>query len=155
MHAHRRHGRWRAAPLSVRVRAGARVAPSLISSLTSLQSQPQPLSPQPSPGTLRCLGPIQSLKARYGRGYHVSLKLAPDADAAAVLSHLQAAFAGTTLDELEDPLMTVNVPQSARLSHLFSTLQASHELLRVQECSVTQTTLEQVFVRMAKPIIVT
>ena len=38
--------------------------------------------------------------------------------------HLQAAFAGTTLDELEDPLMAVNVPQSARLSHLFSTLQA-------------------------------
>ena len=41
--------------------------------------------------------------------------------------------------------MAVNVPQSARLSQLFSTLQASHELLRVQECSVTQTTLEQVF----------
>ena len=101
-------------------------------------------------GTLRCLGPIQSLKARYGRGYHVSLKLSPDADAAAVLSHLQAAFAGTSLDELEEPLMTVNVPQSARLSHLFSTLQASHDSLRVQECSVTQTTLEQVFVRMAK-----
>ena len=72
-----------------------------------------------------------------------------------MLSHLQAAFAGTTLDELEVPLMAVNVPQSARLSHLFSTLQASHELLRVQECSVTQTTLEQVFVRMAKPTIVT
>ena len=48
-----------------------------------------------------------------------------------MLLYVQAAFAGTTLDELEDPLMAVNVPQSARLSQLFSTLQASHELLRL------------------------
>ena len=65
-----------------------------------------------------------------------------------MLLYVQAAFAGTTLDELEDPLMAVNVPQSARLSQLFSTLQASHEQMRVQECSVTQTTLEQVRVRV-------
>ena len=48
-----------------------------------------------------------------------------------MLLYVQAAFAGTTLDELEDPLMAVNVPQSARLSQLFSTLQASPLLLRL------------------------
>ena len=80
----------------------------------------------------------------------MSLRLAPAADADAVLQFLVDAFAGATLDELERPLMEVNVPQTAKLSELFARLENAKATLHVVEASVTQTTLEQVFVKMAK-----
>jgi len=101
-------------------------------------------------GTLRCLGPIQTLKARYGQGWHVSMRLEPTANADTILTHLQESFVGVTLDELEPPLMEINVPQDVALSALFAKLESSRQLLKIKECSVTQTTLEQVFVKMAK-----
>jgi len=101
-------------------------------------------------GTLRCLGPIQTLKARYGQGWHVAMRLEPTADPDQILKYLQQAFSGVTLDEFEPPLMEINVPQSVALSALFAKLEQSREQLKVKECSVTQTTLEQVFVKMAK-----
>lgn len=101
-------------------------------------------------GTLRCLGPLQSLKAKYGQGYRVALGLEPCADADAVLRFVQEAFEGTTLDELEPPRMVLNVPQAVGLARLFGKIDEMRSTLHVKDGSVTQTTLEQVFVRLAK-----
>ena len=101
-------------------------------------------------GALRCLGPIQRLKATYGQGYHVALRLAPGASPDAVLGYMQRAFEGTTLDSLEPPQMVLRLPKRAALSQLFGQLEASRAQLQFSECSVTQTTLEQVFLGMAR-----
>ena len=45
-------------------------------------------------GTLRCIGPIQSLKSTYGQGYKLDLRLAEAASASDVLSYVQARSLG-------------------------------------------------------------
>ena len=78
-------------------------------------------------GALRCLGPIQSLKSKYGSGYKLDLRLltevADEAAAQPLVSSLQAQFAGTQLEELEPPSMVLTVPSAtAQLSQLFAAL---------------------------------
>eukprot|EP00966_Prymnesium_polylepis_P305679 7063799-Prymnesium_polylepis.1 len=105
-------------------------------------------------GALRCLGPIQSLKSKYGSGYKLDLRLltevADEAAAQPLVSSLQAQFAGTQLEELEPPSMVLTVPSAtAQLSQLFAALAELRASGKVQECSVTQCTLEQIFIMMA------
>ena len=157
-------------------------------------------------GTLRCVGPIQALKSRYGQGYKVDLRLelaslegvqqsvamsavapvgckpgdiitvetpdgplqaqlpadavagktftftapAPSSSAGRLVSFLRSRCPEAKLEELEPPCITFTVPTAAStLSQLFGHLaeaQATHE---VSECSVTQCTLEQIFILMA------
>ena len=67
-----------------------------------------------------------------------------------MLAFLQASCAGATLEELEPPQMTVTVPSgSANLSQLFGKLADAKDKYGVHECSVTQCTLEQIFLLMA------
>ena len=138
-------------------------------------------------GVMRCVGPIQALKSRYGQGYKVDLRidqlamaatasgvLAPQiseaAGGASALAPVPApsasASAGTpvarliefmrercpeaVLEEVEPPSLTFTVPTGASaLSRLFGQLAEAQAGLQVSECSVTQCTLEQIFLLMA------
>jgi ABC-type multidrug transport system ATPase subunit len=102
-------------------------------------------------GVLRCIGPIQTLKTRYGQGFKLDLRLAPDAlhEAAKMQEYIEQRC-GARLEEFEPPGMTLTVPQrGAALSALFGVLADARELFSVSECSVTQCTLEQIFILMA------
>jgi len=102
-------------------------------------------------GTLRCVGPIQTLKSTYSQGYKLDLRFdTTKADENAILELLQSRVANVALKELEPPSMVLTVPQaSAKLSELFSLLSALKATHHVLECSVTQCTLEQIFIAMA------
>jgi len=102
-------------------------------------------------GTLRCVGPIQALKSRYGQGYKLDLRVdVTRADPAAIQKLLEARYTGVELKELELPSMVLTVPQGAAvLSALFSTLAELKSTHGVLEGSVTQCTLEQIFLAMA------
>ena len=103
-------------------------------------------------GTLRCLGPIQSLKSQYGQGYKLDLRLdmANHADPQKILQMLQERCAGIKTEEFEPPSLVLTVPQGAlKLASLFGLLDELKGSHHVQECSVTQCTLEQIFILMA------
>ena len=127
-------------------------------------------------GTLCCLGPIQTLKNAYGQGYKLDLRLdtARDdviADAESILALLQSRHDGAELLELEPPSMVLTVPREAapqdaapqagqdgseapppsspKLSELFGLLDELKATHHVVEGSITQCTLEQIFIRMA------
>jgi len=103
-------------------------------------------------GALRCLGPIQSLKSKYGNGYKLDLRLdLQKSNAEDVLAFLQESCGGAaTIEELEPPVMTLTVPSdAATLPALFGRLAQAKQVHHVQECSVTQCTLEQIFLMMA------
>ena len=101
-------------------------------------------------GGFRCLGPIQSLKSRYGQGYKVDLRLRqPAMDPAAVVEVVAQGCPGTKLEESEPPLLTVMIPQRATLAAIFAHLAVVRERCGVLECSLSQCTLEQVFLMMA------
>jgi len=103
-------------------------------------------------GTLRCLGPIQSLKSQYGQGYKLDLRLdmANHADPQKILQMLQVRCAGIKTEEFEPPSLVLTVPQGAlKLASLFGLLDELKGSHHVQECSMTQCTLEQIFILMA------
>mmetsp|Transcript_12011 Transcript_12011/g.38478 ORF Transcript_12011/g.38478 Transcript_12011/m.38478 type:complete len:162 (+) Transcript_12011:2213-2698(+) len=104
-------------------------------------------------GRLRCVGSLQALKSRYGQGYKLDLRLQPEQAEAAVervLAALRRQFDGVEVAEVEPPNLSLTVPQAGTpLSELFGALVALRESLPVQEASVTQCTLEQIFLLMA------
>jgi len=102
-------------------------------------------------GTLRCLGPIQRLKTTYGQGYKIDLRFdAGQANPDATLKLLEERCAGLELNEHENASMVLTAPRGstslAELFALLTELKAAHHVL---ECSITQCTLEQIFIQMA------
>jgi ABC-type multidrug transport system ATPase subunit len=103
-------------------------------------------------GSLRCVGPIQTLKSKYGQGYKLDLRLDPARPTSPdeVLDLLKQRFAGARVEEFEPPNLSLTVPQAGlALSSLFGHLVQLRATLPVQEASVTQCTLEQIFLLMA------
>ena len=104
-------------------------------------------------GAFRCVGPIQTLKSRYGQGYKLDLRLAQAAGApsAEEVTRLVAeGCPGAKLEEAEPPCLTLTLPRTtASLSAIFAHLALVRERCGVLECSLSQCTLEQVFLLMA------
>ena len=103
-------------------------------------------------GAMRCLGPIQTLKSRYGQGYKLDVRL--DAAAPATPEDVTALVAqgcpGARLEEAEPPCVTLSIPQrGASLSAIFAHLAVVKERLGISEVSLSQCTLEQIFLLMA------
>ena len=110
--------------------------------------------PPPTPPPPR---PPQALKSQYGQGYKVDLRLdgaaagtATAATAATALAFVQRRFAGAALEEDEPPTAAITVPrEDADLPRLFDHLAKARDELGASEVSVTQCTLEQIFLQMA------
>jgi len=104
-------------------------------------------------GSLRCLGPVQSLKSKYGQGYKVDLRYDPvHCKPAELILFLQRSCPAMKLEEhaVTSGAMTLSLPTNAApLSQIFGHLESAGKLHHVLESSITQCTLEQVFLQMA------
>ncbi|XP_061217997.1 phospholipid-transporting ATPase ABCA7 [Neopsephotus bourkii] len=101
-------------------------------------------------GRFRCLGSVQHLKSRFGDGYTVMVRVG-DPDPAPVESLMQRRFPGMVLKERHGGLLQFHLPsRSASLASIFSVLAAHRGPCRIQDYSVSQTTLDQVFVHFAR-----
>uniref|UniRef100_A0A3P8V3D5 P-type phospholipid transporter n=1 Tax=Cynoglossus semilaevis TaxID=244447 RepID=A0A3P8V3D5_CYNSE len=103
-------------------------------------------------GRFRCLGSVQHLKNRFGDGYTIILRVAgPDPDLVPVMKFIESELRGSTLKERHRNMLQYQLPSSlTSLAHIFATLAENKEKLRIEDYSVTQTTLDQVFVNFAK-----
>ncbi|XP_055368383.1 phospholipid-transporting ATPase ABCA1b isoform X2 [Betta splendens] len=103
-------------------------------------------------GRFRCLGSVQHLKNRFGDGYTIILRVAgPDPDLLPVMKFIESELSGSTLKERHRNMLQYQLPSSlTSLAHIFSILAKNKEMLRIEDYSVTQTTLDQVFVNFAK-----
>ena len=99
-------------------------------------------------GSLRCIGPIQSLKSRYGQGLRLDFRFGR-VQPEEIVAFVQRLCPSAKLEELEPPLLTLTVPREAQLSKTFGHLAEARECLDVEECTLTQCTLEQIFILMA------
>ncbi|XP_042594011.1 phospholipid-transporting ATPase ABCA1-like [Cyprinus carpio] len=102
-------------------------------------------------GRFRCLGSVQHLKNRFGDGYTIILKVAgPDPDLQPVMKFIESELPGSTLKEKRREILQYQLPSSlTSLAHIFSILAKNKEFLRIEDYSVSQTTLDQVFVNFA------
>ncbi|XP_019523093.1 PREDICTED: retinal-specific ATP-binding cassette transporter [Hipposideros armiger] len=105
-------------------------------------------------GTFQCLGTIQHLKSKFGDGYIVTMKikspkdgLLPDLNP--VEQFFQGNFPDSVQRERHHNMLQCQVSSSS-LARIFQLLISHKDSLLIEEYSVTQTTLDQVFVNFAK-----
>ncbi|XP_012781470.2 retinal-specific phospholipid-transporting ATPase ABCA4 [Ochotona princeps] len=105
-------------------------------------------------GTFQCLGTIQHLKYKFGDGYIVTMKIrCPKDDVLPDLNPVeqffQGNFPGSVQRERHYNMLQYQVSSSS-LARIFQLLVSHKDSLCIEEYSVTQTTLDQVFVNFAK-----
>eukprot|EP00048_Salpingoeca_helianthica_P013329 m.199157 g.199157 ORF g.199157 m.199157 type:complete len:2398 (-) comp15490_c4_seq8:19-7212(-) len=103
-------------------------------------------------GRFRCLGSVQHLKHRFGRGFQLKLKVKHERDNInAVKAFVGSAFTSPVLKEEYNGEVTYQVDREDRgWSYLFSRCAEAQTLFDLEDYSVSQTTLEQVFLEFAK-----
>ncbi|XP_028968379.1 ATP-binding cassette sub-family A member 1 [Galendromus occidentalis] len=102
-------------------------------------------------GQFRCLGSIQHLKNKYGAGYTVTLKICAAVDT--VIAYVDQVFTGKALlKEHHLNQMQYQIDPSVPLSDIFRNLEnaRAEDSNLLEDYSVTQTTLDQVFISFAK-----
>lgn len=87
-----------------------------------------------------------SSSSRFGDGYTIILRVAgPDPDLQPVMKFIESELPGSTLKEKHRNMLQYQLPSSlTSLSHIFSILAKNKEFLRIEDYSVSQTTLDQV-----------
>ncbi|XP_033936450.1 phospholipid-transporting ATPase ABCA1 isoform X1 [Pseudochaenichthys georgianus] len=105
-------------------------------------------------GRFQCLGSVQHLKNRFGDGYTIVLRLMDNISEPAscpISSFMQSSFPSIELKERHQSVLQFQLPSHACcLARVFEVLANNHEELGIIDFSVSQTTLDQVFVNFAK-----
>ncbi|XP_023665182.2 phospholipid-transporting ATPase ABCA1-like [Paramormyrops kingsleyae] len=103
-------------------------------------------------GRFKCLGSIQHLKSRFGDGYTVIVRVGGVPPALApVEEFVKDTFAGSMLKEKHHNTLQYQLPcTEGALATIFSQLTHHRERLGIDDYSVSQTTLDQVFVNFAQ-----
>ena len=107
-------------------------------------------------GSLKCLASTQQLRAKYGRGYTLVIKLARDnlysqEYISSLWSHIQSIIPGVTLTDQHETLWTLRVPdKSVKWSYLFESMEEMKENFHLEDYTISDTTLEQIFISFAR-----
>jgi len=101
-------------------------------------------------GRLRCLGSAQHLKQRFGKGYQLELNCLIE-KVAQVKAFVLAQFPGSKVLEHHDRNIKFNLPRHhMTLANIFRTINNNRASLSIAEYSVSEATLEQIFLFFAK-----
>jgi len=108
-------------------------------------------------GQLKCLGSPQHLKSKFGDGYTLIAKVGShspglDANVGPLSQHVEQVFPGSAVRDVHHGLVQYHVPRSPSVNFaaLFSAMEEVRDQLSVEDYSVSQTTLEQVFINFAR-----
>ncbi|KAM6898133.1 cholesterol transporter ABCA5 [Lycodopsis pacificus] len=107
-------------------------------------------------GELRCIGSIQHLKGKYGRGYSLEVKLREELtglqQVALLHKEILRIFPHAARQESFATLMVYKIPMEdvKSLSTSFSQLESAKQTFNFEEYNFSQSTLEQVFMEFAK-----
>ncbi|XP_061548446.1 glucosylceramide transporter ABCA12 [Phycodurus eques] len=102
-------------------------------------------------GQFRCLGSLQHIKNRFGSGFTVKMHLAESAsDVEAIAVFMQKRFPGTHLKDQHSSLAEYHVPVApGGVADIFQQLECHRTSLKIKHFSVSQTTLDEVFINFA------
>ena len=101
-------------------------------------------------GRLACLGTSQHLKSKYGQGYLMEVKTRNLDKEVDVHEFVTSLSPGAVLDESHSGQMKYQLPEGMQLSRLFRAIEGKKAELEIEDYSVSQTTLEQVFLTFAR-----
>ncbi|XP_035828704.1 phospholipid-transporting ATPase ABCA7 [Aplysia californica] len=103
-------------------------------------------------GTFKCLGSTQHLKNRFGNGYTIILRVSGEnPQMAPVMDYITTTFPTAKLREKHYNMLQYQLGnKNLSLSQLFRAMEEAKRDLGVEDYSVSQTTLDQVFINFAK-----
>eukprot|EP00058_Branchiostoma_floridae_P014632 XP_002600120.1 hypothetical protein BRAFLDRAFT_118238 [Branchiostoma floridae] len=102
-------------------------------------------------GRFKCLGSIQHLKNRFGDGYMITVRVKPGAEVKQVVRFFNRTFPEAVMKERHHNMVQYELKSAdLSLSFIFSKMEEVQETLRIEDYSVSQTTLDNVFVNFAK-----
>ncbi|XP_028721099.1 ATP-binding cassette sub-family A member 9 isoform X2 [Peromyscus leucopus] len=103
-------------------------------------------------GRLRCIGSIQHLKSKFGKDYLLEMKVKTLAQVEPINTEIMRLFPQAARQERYSSLMVYKLPvEDVRpLSQAFFKLERLKENLDLEEYSLSQSTLEQVFLELSK-----
>ncbi|RVE58102.1 hypothetical protein OJAV_G00206000 [Oryzias javanicus] len=102
-------------------------------------------------GQFRCLGSLQHIKNRFGSGFTVKMYLAEaSCDAEAITGFMQRKFPSTYLKDQHSTMVEYHVPTApGGVADIFNQLESNKNTLQIKHFSVSQTTLDEVFINFA------
>ncbi|XP_046463654.1 ATP-binding cassette sub-family A member 7-like isoform X2 [Daphnia pulex] len=101
-------------------------------------------------GTLRCLGSAQHLKNRFGNGYMISARCEMEY-VSDVLQSVQSVIPEARLRERRSRQLIWHIqPNVLSIASLFNRMEAARAATQMVDYSITQTTLDDVFLRFAR-----
>ncbi|XP_009581458.1 PREDICTED: ATP-binding cassette sub-family A member 12 [Fulmarus glacialis] len=103
-------------------------------------------------GSFQCIGSLQHIKSRFGRGFTVKMHLNSNTVNTETLTEfMKSHFPNTCLKDRHFSMVEYHVPVSAGgVANIFDLLEASKAAFNIRHFSVSQTTLEEVFINFAK-----
>jgi len=102
-------------------------------------------------GQLTCLGSSQHLKSKFGKGFQIDLRMKNIGDGDRMIGEFGKIFAqAIKMEEHEQTLKLRIVDDKFTLADVFERLNQEKETLEYESFAVQQTSLEQVFIQMAK-----
>ena len=101
-------------------------------------------------GRFRCEGQIQEIKNNFGGGYHVEFRFSDNAQLKKLTAFMNATCPQASEVESTDLYCLYQISQSdAHLPSLFKLIKKAREEVGFEAFSVSQTSLEQVFIKFA------
>nr|XP_020039050.1 ATP-binding cassette sub-family A member 5 isoform X2 [Castor canadensis] len=106
-------------------------------------------------GKLRCIGTVQHLKSKFGKGYFLEIKLKDwieNLEIDRLQREIQYIFPNASRQESFSSILAYKIPKEdvQSLSQSFSKLEEAKHTFAIEEYSFSQATLEQVFVELTK-----
>ncbi|XP_030646875.1 ATP-binding cassette sub-family A member 2 [Chanos chanos] len=102
-------------------------------------------------GRFKCLGSIQHLKNRFGDGYMITVRTKTTASVKEVVRFFNRNFPEAVLKERHHTKIQYQLKsEHISLAQVFSKMEQVVEVLSIEDYSVSQTTLDNVFVNFAK-----
>ena len=107
-------------------------------------------------GQFKCLGSPQHLKTKFGEGYTLMAKVTipedsedPTIQMRPLMDFIENTWPGSLLKDMHPGLMVYQIKGTTWAS-VFGTMERAKEKYNIEDYSVSQTTLEQVFLNFAR-----
>ncbi|XP_010217767.1 PREDICTED: ATP-binding cassette sub-family A member 12 [Tinamus guttatus] len=103
-------------------------------------------------GSFQCIGSLQHIKSRFGRGFTVKMHLNSNTVSTEMLTQfMKSHFPNTCLKDRHFNMVEYHIPVSAGgVANIFDLLESNKAAFKIRHFSVSQTTLEEVFINFAK-----
>ncbi|XP_018090536.1 ABC-type organic anion transporter ABCA8A-like [Xenopus laevis] len=103
-------------------------------------------------GKIRCIGSIQQLKSKFGKGYLLEIKVKESHQVDQIHKEIIRIFPHAARQDRFSSLLVYKIPKDnvQSLSQAFLLLQEAKRAYNIEEYSFSQSTLEQVFIELAK-----